>query len=282
MFQRRNRNRFRLRPKVAKLDHLREPPHQLFIDYRNRNLTRIHRLAQLLIEINPRRHFQIQPVQGAGHGRVRRAPVGEDEPVVSPLLLQDPIQQRRIFAVKRPIHLRVRAHQRRRMSLPDRCLEARHVYLAQRPLADHLVDTMPVRLLVVSEIMLHIRHHPGALYALNRGHCNAPREKRIFTEALKHASALGHARDVDVGRFKEQAAQRTCFLGLDLSIRTRQFRIPRRRQSNGRRHRGGRRLRARPARSHASRSIRHPEIRNAQPRHARHHPVSRRIVHAMQ
>ena len=50
--KRRNRHRLRLRPKVAKLDLLGEAPHQLLIDHRNRNLARIHRLAQLLIEIN--------------------------------------------------------------------------------------------------------------------------------------------------------------------------------------------------------------------------------------
>ena len=85
------------------------------------------------------------------------------------------------------------------MCLLDRGLEGRHINLAQRSLANLLVDGVPVGLLVVGEIMLHIRHDVGALYALDRGHGNAPGEKWIFAEALKHASALRHARNVDVG-----------------------------------------------------------------------------------
>ena len=58
----------------------------------------------------------------------------------------------------------------------------------------------------------------GALDALDRGHGDAPIEKRIFAEALKHASALRHARNVDVGRFKEQAAQRARLFGFQLAV----------------------------------------------------------------
>src|ERR1035438_2482065 len=88
-----------------------------------------------------------------------------------------------------------------------------HVDFAQRSLANDFVDRAAIRFLIVGDVVLYIRDHPGALDALDVGDGKTGRKIGIFTIALEHAASLLYARDVDIGRFKQIAAKRSRFIG---------------------------------------------------------------------
>src|SRR5215475_1810189 len=97
----------------AETDHGSEPPNQLVIDNRYRQLSGLYGGFQIIsVEVLSRRHLQVKPSLCRGNSAVDGAKVGGDKAVESPLFFEYVIQQKIILAAIGAIHPWIRTHQR--------------------------------------------------------------------------------------------------------------------------------------------------------------------------
>ncbi len=97
---------------------------QHVVQPRGGNAAALDVLLQLRAEKSIGGLFHIEPGIGGLHSGVRATPIGDDEALKSPLLLQNVIQQVAILAGIVAIHLVVRTHHRTDSARLDRDLES--------------------------------------------------------------------------------------------------------------------------------------------------------------
>src|SRR5262245_14071990 len=119
----------------AEAHHGSEPPDQLVINNRYRQLSGLYRCFQVIsVKVLSRRHLQVKPGLCRGDSTVDGAKVGCYKAVKSPLFLKYVIQQKVILAAIGAIYPWVRTHQRGSVALPDRHLESGKIDFAHHAL----------------------------------------------------------------------------------------------------------------------------------------------------
>ena len=148
------------------------------------------------------RHLEIEPVHRRGDGLLDRAPVRHDEPLESPLVLQDIDEELLVSTGVVTVDEVVGTHDRLDVGLFHGGLERRHVDLAEAALVNVDVDRVPLELLVVRDVVLHAGADTVGLHALDEGHADARAQLRIFAVALEVTATP--RRTMEVHRRREQ------------------------------------------------------------------------------
>ena len=205
-----------------------------------------------------------RPARTAGDGRVRAEPVRHHEPVETPLIPQDAVDEVRLFAAVDAVHLVVGRHHGPDAGLLYGGLEGDEVDLPQRALGDLGADGHPLELLVVAGIVLDATPDPCALHPLHVGDGQARRQQRVLGEGLEGASGQGRAGDAHCRPEQHVDALGARLGGQHVPQALHQGRVPRRAD----RHAAGQRQRA-PADQavapHARRPVGHLERPDAEP-----------------
>ena len=169
------------------------------VEHRLPDRAALHRLDDLADDLLIAGHDQRaagfeQPRRGAPHG-----PVGEHQPVETPLVAQQVDHQ---LAVGLRIFARnavVGAHDAPRLRLAHAVFEGPEVDFAQGPLRHAGVVYLFARLLVVGHEVLEARADALRLDPFDHRRGQVPREQRIFGVVFEVAAAERVAHDVDAG-----------------------------------------------------------------------------------
>ena len=103
----------------------------------------------VLIKITGHRHLDVQSVFRGLHRVVDASPVGYDHAVKAPFPAENVLQQVMVMAAVFSAEPVVGAHQRLRLSLFHRGLEAGEIELSERPLVHGSVHIEPAGLLII-------------------------------------------------------------------------------------------------------------------------------------
>ncbi len=127
---------------------------------------------------------------------MRRSPIGNDESLESPIVLQHIGKNVFVLTSEVAVDQVVGAHHCPGMADVDADFEGQHVRLAHRALADHRVDFVPSALLVVHDVVLDIADHVLRLLALDTIANQRSGENWILAHVLERASVAGFASEV--------------------------------------------------------------------------------------
>jgi hypothetical protein len=179
-------------------------PLHLVVDRGHRDLARFEGGEQdLTVHVVAGRHLDVEPTVRGRHAVVHRQPVGHQDALEAPLLLEHAEVERTVLRHVLAVHLVVRVHHRPDVRLLDRRLERREIDLAHRALVDDGVGVVAVVLRVVAHEVLDGRGHALALDAVDVGHRGARREERVLAEVLEVPRDDGGTIDVDARREQE-------------------------------------------------------------------------------
>ena len=171
------------------------------VDAAHGHLSRLDGLLQRVAEPRPfgrtSRLLGVQACQRRLRGAVRGVPVGDDESLEAPGLLQQLVEQVVVLAGPVAVHLVVGAHDHAGLALQHGDLEGEQVGLAHDARAHlHVADVAP-GLLIVDGVVLEISDDLLALLALDHLGHHLAGEDRIFSEILEVPSVARLAHQVD-------------------------------------------------------------------------------------
>jgi hypothetical protein len=221
-------------------DDAQDPAHRL-VEHAFVELARPDRLDDRLdpAVLGPR-HLPVEAGRERRDAVAHGAPVGDDEALEAPLVLEDVAEEAAMLRGQRPVDLVVRAHHRPGPGLRDGLLEGRKVELAKGALVDLGVDGEALELLVVGGVVLQRGPDTVGLDALDHGHGHLAGEERVFREVLEAAAAERRALHVDAGAQHDVDLERDALFGHRAAHRPQERRVPRRgRARRGREARGG-------------------------------------------
>lgn len=202
-------------------------------------------------------HLQVHPGPHRRHHRPGRHPVGHDDPVEAPLVLEHAGEQPAVLQPRcreHPVvHPRVRPHDRPH-ACGDHRPERHEVHLAQRALVDPRHVPGPVRLGVVGGEVLHAHPHPTLLRRRDQRHRQRRGQQRVLGEALEVPTGHRGALEVHLGREHHVHPVPARLGGEHRPDPCRQAGVPGRGRRARRRERGRRLTTAPP---HARRPVRH-------------------------
>jgi hypothetical protein len=167
------------------LHHAQDPAH-LVVELRLGNLPGAHRLGEGLAKEAWRTgHLEVVSAERRTRRALEGVPVGDDEPLEAPLLLQHVDQQRPVLGGEGPVHLVVRRHDGGRRRLANGRLEGLEVDLAQGPLRDLGADRHAFELGIVADVVLDRGPDSLALDALYEADGEPCRQEGILRVALE-------------------------------------------------------------------------------------------------
>ena len=200
------------------------------------------------------RHGEVQRGVAGALGRPRRVPVGHDDAVEAPLVLEH-VAQQRALGHRRAVDAVVGGHDGPGARVGDDRLERRQVQLAQRALVDAGVEREALGLGVVGDEVLDRRADALGLQAAHVGGADARGEQRVLAEALEVPAAERRAVQVDRRRQQDVDALAPALGGQQAPEALDPPFVPRRRQG-GRRRDVGRGLALVPAHAaHPGRAV---------------------------
>jgi len=194
------------------------------------------RVAQV---VRPR-HGQVQARGDGGDAVGDRAPVGDDDALVAPLVPQHLGEQPVVLARVHAVDLVVSAHHGPRPRLGDDSPEGAEVHFAQRPLVEVGADPHPVGLLAVDRVVLERGADVPALQAVDPRGREHPGEQRVLGEVLEVPAAERAALEVDARPEQDRDVHRTALVAEGLAHPPQQVRVPGRGGGHGRGKAGGR------------------------------------------
>ena len=200
------------------------------IEHRAGNLPgverRLQRFAEIRLLVEREARILIEPGIGRGDRGVSRAPIGHHIALEAPIAPQHVRQQIGILAGVRAVDEIVRTHHRSRLPGLDRDFERQQIGHAHRRIADHRVDGVPVRLLIVDRVMLDrgddvIGLDAGDLVADDRAG-----EQRILPAIFEIAAVARIAQQIDAAREHDVEARIMRFAADHRAAGVRQFGVP--------------------------------------------------------
>ena len=200
----------------------------------------------------------------------------------SPFFLQNRIEQADVFAVERAVNLGIGAHHGSGVAQLDGILERGKINLAQGALANFFVNCRPVGLLVVRDVVLHVRHDAPALHSVDEGNRQLPGEKRILPVSLEGAAILRYAHDVDRRRFEQRISQVARFAAGNGAIFHGKVTVPGAGQRDRRGQRRGRPRRLNSSGTCARGAVGNAQVGNAQPGDPENDSIMGSIAEAVQ
>jgi len=171
-------------------------------------------------------HFEIHSGVDRRSSGVGTAPVGNDEPFESKLLLQNAGEKIGILGAVDAVQLVVGGHYGPDAGFLHAGFECGEIDFVEGALVDVGVDAMALKLLVIGREMLERRDDSFALHTLDIGNTHARGQVRIFAVAFKVATPERDTIDVDGGAENHVAAQGLYFLGDGLTFSLDQVAIP--------------------------------------------------------
>ncbi len=179
------------------------------IDDGLRHFAGLHRGQQcLLVHEVGVGHFKIEAAVGCGYTVVGRPPVGHEDAVETPLMLEDLDVEVGVLRGVLAIDEVVRVHDRAGAAFFHGGFEGRQIDLAERTLVHIGADTVAIVLLVIRGEVFDGGHHAAALQPANEAYRHAAREEGIFAVVLEVAA--GHRRAIDVDGGAEENMHAAC------------------------------------------------------------------------
>ena len=147
--------------------------------------------------VGPCAELEVETVLDGFIGIVTAAPVGDDDTVEAPVVLQNLVEHRGIMAVVLVLIEVVGAHDGPGSALLHSSLEGGQVYLVEGTVGDDDVHLMTVFLVVVEGVMLHTGSDTLRLQALYVWHYHTGDQPGIFAHVFEVTTVEWGAEDVD-------------------------------------------------------------------------------------
>ncbi len=174
-------------------------PEDRVVDEPDRDDPFLDRGAELAAVDCRHRHLEIQARPDRLDAILPRLePVGDDETLEAPLVLQDLPQEVAVLGAVVPVHPVVRAHDRGDSRIHD-ALEGRKVDLPEGALADPDVDRVACLLDGVEGVVLGAGHHVVPLRSHRQGRGHLAQQVGVLAVGLLGTSPQGMAEQVQAG-----------------------------------------------------------------------------------
>src|SRR5215469_10468689 len=154
------------------------------------------------------------------------APVGQNEALVIPLLLQNVREEIFVFAGVVAIHAIVGTHHGRWIRFERADLEGEQIALAHGPLVDVYVNRVAAAFLIVQRIVLDVSKHMLRLSSLDQLSHHAAGQDRVFTHVLKRSPIAWLPREIDAAAERHVVALVAEFAPDESSVLISGFQIP--------------------------------------------------------
>jgi hypothetical protein len=154
-------------------------------------------LFQLVAEVVASRHLHIEAGFCGFHGRVRAAPVRDDEAFKAEVVIENVAQGVVVFAGVGAVDEVVAAHHRADAGVADADLEGEQIRLAHGALVDDGVGIVAAFFLIVHRVVLDVADDVLILLALHLLSDERAGEDGVFAFVLEGAPVAWFAREVD-------------------------------------------------------------------------------------